>query len=132
MTTMREFGSAQTTDRLEDAAKAIRKAAAAPEEDAVHKMRVAIRRLQQSLRLFEQFFRTKGVKQVRRDLKAIMTTAGEVRNFDIAISLGAKRASFRKPLQERRHQAQNEFLAVLGGVGASELPDRWKSKLELS
>jgi len=117
---------------LEGAARGIRKAADDPDEDAVHKMRVGIRRFQQSIRLFAQFFRPKGVRQVRSDLKSVMTPAGDLRNYDIALKLvGAKSGAYRI-LAARRVEAQTALATVLRELGSEDLAARWKDRLERS
>src|SRR4051812_10445360 len=85
--TFRAFSVATVGDLLGDAAEAMLKAAESPDAEAVHKLRVSIRRFQQGLRLFSQFLARRGTRQIRRELKSIMGPAGELRNFDIAIGL---------------------------------------------
>lgn len=131
-TTMREFGISETHTLLESAAKGIRKAADNPDEEAVHKMRVGIRRFQQSVRLFGQFFRPKGLRQVKSDLKSVMTPAGELRNCDIAIRLVGPKSSASRVLATRRQEAQNALTTVLHELGSEDLVARWKGELERS
>lgn len=127
--TMREYGVCVTLEKLDDAAEALQRALQAPDEEAVHKARVSIRRLQQSLRLFRQFFRDSGVQQIRREMKSIMTPAGEVRNHDIAAGLvkGVWRptAAFR----QEREQARSELQDALRAVVQSDLAERWRKVL---
>jgi CHAD domain-containing protein len=126
---MREFATAETSDLLKSAAKAIRKAASEPNEEAVHKMRVSIRRLQQSLRIFGQFFRSKGLRRVKADLKAVMQPAGELRNSDIALKLTGTRSSASRVLRARREQQEASLIAVLAQVAGEDLDARWASDL---
>ena len=131
-TSMREFGVAETSKLVHSAAKHIERAVADPNEEAVHKMRVSIRRLQQALRLFEQFLRTKGVKSVRRQLKHIMEPAGELRNCDIALTLAGTRGAIKAVLRYRRQVARtvlDRAIAEVGGDGSVE--ERWRRKLGL-
>ncbi|MCU1273246.1 MAG: inorganic triphosphatase [Bryobacterales bacterium] len=58
--------------------------------EAVHDLRVALRRFSQVLRVFKPCFRGKEARKIRRELKQIMDLAGEVRNCDIALTLMAK------------------------------------------
>src|SRR4051812_43605990 len=104
--TMRAFGQRKTLELLEGAAKAIGKASEDPNEEAVHKMRVSIRRFQQSLRLFQQFLPSKGIRQVRGELKRIMEPAGELRNCDIALTLTGSRGDTGAVLRYRRQVAR--------------------------
>jgi CHAD domain-containing protein len=58
--------------------------------EAVHDLRVAIRRFTQVLRLFKPCFHGKELRKIRRELKQMMDLAGEVRNCDIALKLMSK------------------------------------------
>ena len=80
-------------------------------EDGVHDLRVAIRRLSESLRVFEDLFPQGSAKAVRKDLKAGMRLAGEVRNHDIAIDL-LRKARLAGVLAMR--QARSEAASRLG------------------
>jgi CHAD domain-containing protein len=63
----------------------LRGAARSPDDpDAVHDLRVAIRRLNQALRVFPQVFGPGHVKKIRRRLKKLMTALGAARNLDVA------------------------------------------------
>lgn len=128
---LREFGFSTTAELLSEAAVAMLLAAESPDEEAVHRMRVSIRRFQQSLRLFSSVLREKGVKRVRRELKSVMEPAGELRNHDIAIQLvrGAKAST--AALQQRRAAAREQFLAALRTVAQADLQDRWREALDI-
>jgi len=129
--TFHDFGLTTTADLLDSAAEAVTKALKSPDPEAVHKGRVAIRRFQQSLRLFDQFLRKKGVKQVRRELKSIMTPAGELRNCDIAIGLLRRAKADATALKTKRLEARSAFLEALGEVAQADPADRWRKSLEL-
>ena len=53
--------------------------------EAVHDLRVTIRRFAQALRVFKPCFHGKELRKIRRELKRIMVVGGEVRNHDIAL-----------------------------------------------
>ncbi|MBL8179246.1 MAG: CHAD domain-containing protein [Bryobacterales bacterium] len=55
--------------------------------DAIHDLRVSIRRLTQSLRALEQVAGKQRVKRTRRRLRKWMDAAAEIRNRDIALEL---------------------------------------------
>jgi CHAD domain-containing protein len=131
-TTMRDFGTAETRELVQTAAKQIHRALDDPNEEAVHKMRVSIRRLQQGLRLFGQFLREKGVKSLRRELKQIMVPAGELRNCDIALTIAVARGGVAAVLRYRRQQARTVLdRAVAEVAGTGSLDERWCRKLGL-
>ena len=55
--------------------------------DAIHDLRVSIRRLTQALRALEPMIGKKRVKTARRRLRRWMDEAAEIRNRDIALEL---------------------------------------------
>jgi CHAD domain-containing protein len=92
-------------------------------------MRVSIRRLQQGLRLFAQYFRKRGVRRVRGELKEIMEPAGELRNFDIAMQLVRRLGSPLPHLSEQRVAAKQRLCDVLTRVAQPDLFERWRGEL---
>jgi CHAD domain-containing protein len=87
---MREYALARTVDLLKQLAKQIKQFGEAPRDqdaDAIHDVRVAIRRLRECLRIFSKFYPGKSWKKVRRSLAEAMQYCGEVRDRDIALGL---------------------------------------------
>ena len=128
---MRQFAVAQTAELVNAAVDALMLAAQSPGAEAVHKMRVSIRRLQQALRLFSQFLRKRGVDRVRKQLKAIMTAAGELRNHDIAIALVKRLGTPMPVLVERRIVAKQSLSDVLLRMVEPDLRERWTRQLRI-
>ena len=126
---MRAFAVSQTTALVVGAADALGVAAKSPGVEAVHKMRVSIRRLQQALRLFRQFFRNRGVERLRKQLKEVMTAAGELRNYDIAIALARRLGTPVPSLAERRIAAKQQLSDVLLHTVQPGLRERWMREL---
>lgn len=126
---MREFGVSKTTALLRDTVAAIQAAAKSPRPEPVHKMRVSIRRLQQAIRIFRQFFREKGVRSVRAELRRLMEPAGELRNCDIASGLVRKAAGDASVLRERRRSARSALLKRLSEVAQPGTEERWLREL---
>ena len=90
---MREFVFAQTADLLRQLSKQLKQLKRAPRKldaDAIHDVRVAIRRLRECLRIFSKFYPGKEWKKVRRELGQIMHACGDVRDRDIALGLLAE------------------------------------------
>lgn len=128
---MERFGVDVTRGLLENAASAIQAAAASPGEEEVHKMRVAIRRFQQGLRLFGMFLRKRGVRKVKLELRSVMEKAGELRNYDIALGLVRGKNANTAGLRANRVAARSALLDALNGVVEPTLPDRWSRELEI-
>ncbi len=85
--TLREYAGRQVsrlTGRVADQAE---KLATSVHPEGIHDLRVAVRRLTQTLRLFARVLGRKKCRAMRRELKALMDLAGEVRTRDIALEL---------------------------------------------
>lgn len=106
MTVTAEFASSQIDRLLRKLTAQIRKTLQLPDADAVHDLRVSIRRFDQALLVFAEFLEKKHVRKTRRGLKEIMALAGAVRNCDIADKLLGKRfGAVRKPIDIHRKSA---------------------------
>jgi CHAD domain-containing protein len=112
---MDKFASVQASRLLGKLAFQVRHAAKHPNEDAIHDLRVSIRRLSQCLREFHQFFPRHEAKKILKQLGKVMDLAAEMRNRDIAIELIGKDG----------RPAESAFLANLG-------PERELAKQKLT
>ena len=84
---MREYVRVQTRILLRSLASQVNRTARSGDADAIHDLRVAIRRLSRCLRVFAQFYPGRSWKQMRRRLADLMDACGSVRDRDIAIEL---------------------------------------------
>ena len=128
------FAVEQAGKLLTDLNSQIRRAAKSPNADAVHDIRVDIRKISQALRVFKPVFPGQERKKFRRKLKRIMELAGEVRNFDIALKLLKKsKSNAAQPLQstfkKRRKRAARAFAKALRRWIDQRLPSEWRSRL---
>src|ERR1700675_2818312 len=83
-----KYALKQTRACLQRFKKNLRHTAKHPEDpDAIHDLRVSIRRLSQSLRTFRGLLDPKRVKKLRRRLRNVMEYCGDVRNCDVALEL---------------------------------------------
>lgn len=126
---MRDYAVAKTLELLRSAAEACLAAAQSPGGEPVHRMRVSIRRLQQALRLFSQYFHVRGVRRLRKELKQIMEPAGELRNFDIAMPLVRQLGSPMPQLAERKTAAKQRLTEALAQVALPDVFERWRGML---
>ena len=131
-TSMEEFAVSQTSGLVNTVVENICAAADQPDPEAVHKLRVSIRRLQQALRLFKQFFPKRGSKRMRKQLRAIMKPAGELRNRDIAIELlEHDHPALLQSLKQQRVHARRRLVHVLTGMAEPGLLQKWRTELAL-
>ncbi len=114
---MDQFASLQLNRLLGKLAFRVRHAARRPDEDAIHDLRVSIRRLSQSLREFRQFFPHHETKKILKQLSKTMDLAAEMRNRDIAIELisgkGGAPPAFLATLRDEREQAKRKLNSTL-------------------
>src|SRR3984893_10812181 len=89
---IQNFAVEQSSKMLRQLAFEITRTLKSCDPETVHDLRVAIRRFNQMLRLLKPCFLGKEIRMIRRQLKTIMNSAGEVRNCDIALKLLAKAA----------------------------------------
>ena len=111
-------------------------AATSRNPDSVHDLRVSIRRLSQSLRIFRELFPPGAAKKIRKSLKGLMQAASEVRNRDIALELleqanmTADTALVQSITQERR-DAEKVLLSALRRWNRRHSFQKWRLRLGL-
>src|SRR5579864_1467532 len=103
--------------------------------EAVHDLRVTIRRFVQALRVFKPCFHGKELRKIRRELKRIMTVGGEVRNHDIALKLLAKskraqRTGLQPRIQSGRREAERSLVTLLKRWLERKSSLKWRTALE--
>src|SRR6185295_457216 len=85
---MKQFVELQTSERLKKLESELKNTFDLPEDpDAIHDLRVAIRRLNQTLRVFVAWLDARRVTKLRARLKKLMERCGAVRNCDIAMEV---------------------------------------------
>jgi CHAD domain-containing protein len=110
----------------------LERAAANPDADGVHDLRVSIRRYSQALRAFEPVLRGKTVRKIRTQLREVMDAAAVVRDLDVGMeTLAEEGTPTDDPLLEsmrlERRRAQMEFLGRLYLLRAREPEGTWKA-----
>jgi len=83
-----KYAVKETKLRLKRFSKNLRRAAKHPDDpDAIHDLRVSIRRVIQAFKIFRELLDPAPVKHVRRRLHELMDVCGAVRNCDVALTL---------------------------------------------
>lgn len=129
--TMREYAISKILVLMDDLVAALKLAAEAPDEEAVHKLRVAIRRFQQALRLFRQYLKAGGVEKIKTKLQAIMQIAGELRNHDIAIGLTKDAGGNAIALADQRAEYDQQLATAVRPLVVTTLARKWRRQLGL-
>src|SRR5207247_11327085 len=111
---MRKFAGSQTGILLRRFASRVRRTAKEADAEAIHHLRVAIRRLRRCLQVFSEFYPDGSWKKIRRRLALLMDAAGEVRDRDIALELlAAARISARSAVVRQLRGARPKARARL-------------------
>lgn len=133
---MREFVRLETRSLLRRLKSQVTQAARTGDAEAIHDLRVAIRRLNRCLRAFARFYPGHSWKPVRRRLSGLMTACGSVRDRDIAIGLleqagVAATSPLVRRLGAERDAAARELQGELRDFKRKGLARRWRQRLEL-
>jgi len=135
--TIEEHVRAQTGLLLRRLAAQVNRAAKSCDKDAVHDLRVSIRRLSRGLRVFSQFYPEGSWKKSRRRLKTLMEAAGAVRDMDIAMDflndagIGSSSPLVRR-LAETRRARRRELAREVRVWKARGFSKKWRTTLGLS
>jgi CHAD domain-containing protein len=111
--------------------------AKSPTSDAVHDLRVAIRRLEQALVTFKVHLPRKQVKRIRKQLKAVLSCAGVLRDYDVAARILSKigqpgAAALHREVQARRTDAEKALLVKLRRLSLRTRASKWRDDLKLN
>ncbi|HEY7388632.1 MAG TPA: CHAD domain-containing protein [Bryobacteraceae bacterium] len=133
---MQEYVRAQTSTLLRRCAYQLNQAAKSCDQEAVHDLRVAIRRLNRCLQVFSQFYPGNSGKKLRRRLKTLMEAAGHVRDLDVAIQLVAdagvdRKAALSYRMAEVRRQARRNLLHEVRLWKGRGFSRKWRTALGL-
>ena len=105
-----------------------------PDPDAVHDLRVAIRRFTQALTIFNECFPGKEKRKIRRRLKRLMGLAGAARNYDVTLKLLAKSPQEHSALRARIASQRKESARTLTGALKRRIERKsslkWRTGLE--
>ena len=128
---MDEFASAQALRLLGKLAFQVRHASRHPNEEAIHDLRVSIRRFSQSVREFRQFFPRRQTKKILKQLDKVMDLAAEMRNRDIAIELirvegDSTESVFAAELRQEREEAKRKLTLALVQWRRHDFSRKWR------
>ncbi len=132
MNDMQKFVRTQSSTLLRRLAFLAHDAAQLGTAEAIHDLRVGIRRLSECLREFEDFFPKGRAKKVRAHLKDVMKLAAEVRNRDIAVALLQKaEMTVEEGLEVERRKARENLMDMLRMWNRHELTQKWREDLNV-
>ena len=133
---MRVFARQQTRTLLRRLTNQVNRASQPGDPEAIHDLRVAIRRFSRSLRVFSQFLPGGKSRRVRRQLRDVMDLAAAVRDRDIALELLLDaRIPARSPLaaslRRERQAAEQKLIAAARRLGQRDFSRKWRVWLRL-
>lgn len=131
-----DYAAEQTSMLLRRLAFQASRTAKLPDVDAIHDLRVSIRRLAQCLRVFSKFFPRERTKKIRQRLEAVMDLASAVRNRDTALQLMAgapplSDSTLVEVLSHERSEAERSLVTALQRWNRRSFHKRWRSRLGL-
>lgn len=133
-TDIQSYGRSQVRERLGVLAELIRQSSDGLNEEAVHDIRVAVRRLQQGLEVFASLLPEPAIREVRRRLRRLMQETGRIRDRDIALrfvrAAGLKKGcALWKQLVRERKQARKAFKRRVERWRRRGFADAWAEAL---
>jgi CHAD domain-containing protein len=125
---MDRFASVQASRLLGKLAFQVRHAAKHANEEAIHELRVSIRRLSQCLCEFRQFFPRHHTKKILKQLGKVMDLAAEMRDRDIALELIGPQggAVLAANLRAEREQAKQKLIRALQRWRQRDFSRQWR------
>ena len=133
---MRKLLRTQTAARLKKLGGALHAMTGKGEDaDAIHDLRVSIRRLSEELKVFEEWFRPGPVKRIRGGLHRLMERCAAVRNCDIAVEV-LRAAGWKDPgliagLGDERRHTRKELAHELANWRKKDRVRKWSGHLRV-
>ena len=133
---MRDYARHQVSLLLRQVIFELHRSPNAPSSEAVHDLRVSIRRFREVTRVFQQFFPSKELKAIRKRLRKVLDLAGKVREKDIVLEFFDKAgidasAGPRRRLAYDRRRSQRRLAGALQKWNRKDLAQPWRAELEL-
>lgn len=134
---IRQFATQQLSYLLDTASKKVRSCSEQITEEAIHDLRVSLRRFDETLRAFKALFPKSHCQIVHKELRKILRAAGQVRDIDIALAAFHQAqitpsSALSAQLRAQRITAKRELFTSLKASRASKFSSRWRSQLSLS
>ena len=133
---MKRLVRSQTAQRLKKLDREVRHVAHDPKSaDAIHDLRVSIRRLRQELRIFKAWFDAEDVKSIRRRLRKLMDRCAAVRNCDVGIEVlreaGCKNPKLVAGLTKERQRRREDLARTLERWRSRDRVGKWRGHLRV-
>jgi len=128
--TLSEYAAKTIGELIEKVASQAAEVGKDASEHRIHDLRVAIRRLSETLRVFEDVCLEESAVAVRKDLREAMQLAGSIRNHDIAIDLAGKaKVKLNDSFEAERAQVVRDLCEVLAQWNSGRIFKTWRTQL---
>jgi triphosphatase len=133
-----KFAMARSSARLERVITAFARAAKRPKApDSAHDLRVAIRRFQQCLEMFDGLFAAKRAEKLRKRLRKLMDLCGAKRDYDVGLEVLAQAGlpphySVMTKFRQRQVSGSRALARRLAKKRSREEGDRWRKQLRMA
>lgn len=129
-----EFARIEVESRFEKFLTELDRSTREHDDEAVHDLRVSIRRFSQALRIFSPLLPAKGVKKIRARLSIVMEASSIVRDLDVGIEalkdLGiGEDDDIIVGMREERRRAELRFVGQVCLLRADDLESDWRARL---
>jgi CHAD domain-containing protein len=131
-----DYAAEQVARRLGRVAFEIHRAGRKTDDEAVHDLRVSIRRLTQALRVFSRLLPAREARKIRKRLGPLLKLAGRVRDIDVARELiAASRVpgtrTWTARLAAEREEARRALATEIYSFLSRDFTERWRERLQL-
>lgn len=129
-----EFARIEVEARLRRFLQELERSTREHDEEAVHDLRVSVRRFSQALRIFSPLLHARGVKKIRARLNAVMKASSVVRDLDVGmeflkdLGIGEEEEIYVRMRDERR-RAELRFIGQVCLLRADDLEAGWRARL---
>ncbi len=128
-TTIRVYATAQLAGLLENTIVELHNTARVKNAEAIHRVRVAIRRMLQGFKTFAQYLPEEAKDRVHEELRGVLKAAGAVRDCDVLLEMLAGSSVALAPFRKQRTAMKRELLAKIHPLLARDVSKRWREEL---
>jgi CHAD domain-containing protein len=126
---MRAYALHQVSGLLETTITELRNTARVRDAEAIHELRVSIRRLLQALKTFAQYLPEAASGEIQGELHAIIKATGGLRDCDVLIGMLAESGMSLDTIRRQRTELKRELLATIQPLLKANVSKRWRTGL---
>lgn len=129
-----QFAREELQSRMDRVLAEIGRAIQQPDDEAVHDLRVSIRRFSQALRAFASVLPGKGSRKIRARLRVVLDAAAVVRDLDVGLELlrdvGVDdEDALTADMRAKRKRAELFLVGQICLLRAEDLENDWLARL---